>query len=101
MTPEKRVKVKVCHKLKEMGAYYFYASTGGYGNSGVPDIIACLSGKFIAIECKANGNTPTKLQSKNLVEIHQCGGIAIVVDEHNVDMLEFLITGKQEIRHEE
>ena len=101
MTPEKRVKVKVCHKLKEMGAYYLYPSTGGYGDSGVPDIIACLSGKFIAIECKANGNKPTKLQIKNLLDINKSKGVAIVVDENNVDMLEFLITSKQEIRYEE
>ena len=45
-TPEKKVKQKVCAKLKELGAYYFYASTGGYGASGVPDIVACYKGKL-------------------------------------------------------
>jgi hypothetical protein len=46
-TPEKKVKQKVCAKLKELGAYYFYASTGGYGASGVPDIVACYKGNFL------------------------------------------------------
>ena len=41
-------------------------STGGYGSSGVPDIITCYEGRFIGIECKANGNKPTALQQKNL-----------------------------------
>ena len=53
-TPEKKVKQKVCAKLKQLGAYYFYASTGGYGSSGVPDIVACYRGKFIGIECKTS-----------------------------------------------
>jgi hypothetical protein len=29
-TPEKKVKLKICAILKEMGAYYFYASTGWF-----------------------------------------------------------------------
>ena len=39
MTPEKKVKQKVAKQLKEMGAYFFYPATGGYGRSGVPDIV--------------------------------------------------------------
>jgi len=53
MTPEKKVKNAVVAILKEYGAYYFYPVTGGYGSSGVPDIVACHLGKFIGIECKA------------------------------------------------
>jgi len=95
MTPEKKVKIKVCSVLKKLGAYYFYASTGGYGSSGVPDIIACYKGKFVAIECKANGNIPTALQRKHLREISIQNGIALIIDETNIDMLEYFITGKQ------
>ncbi len=54
-TPEKKVKQKVAKMLKEMGAYYFYPATGGYGRSGVPDIIGCYAGNFFGIECKAGG----------------------------------------------
>jgi Holliday junction resolvase len=95
LTPEKKVKNKVMKKLKELGAYSFYASTGGYGSSGVPDIVACYKGTFLGIECKANGNKPTALQSKNLVDIAQAGGKSMVIDEDNIDMLEFYITGRQ------
>ena len=66
-------------------------STGGYGSSGVPDIIACCQGKFIGIECKANGNTPTDLQQKNLQDIINAEGQSLVIDEKNVDMLKLLI----------
>ena len=42
ITPEKKVKQKVVEQLKEIpDAYYFFPATGGYGRSGVPDIIVC------------------------------------------------------------
>jgi Holliday junction resolvase len=87
MTPEAKVKKQVTTLLKERGIYYFYPVTGGYGRSGVPDIIACYKGLFLGIECKAKGNKPTPLQVKNLEEIAACGGLAVVVDEHNVEVL--------------
>ena len=95
MTPEKKVKTKVTKILKELGAYYCMPATGGYGASGVPDIIACYKGRFIGIECKANGNKPTALQQKHLREISIAGGVSLVIDETNIDMLEYYVTGKQ------
>lgn len=84
MTPEAKVKKKVVAELKRFGAYYFYPVTGGYGSSGVPDIIACLMGRFVAIECKAGKNKPTDLQEKNLRDISKAGGIALVINEENI-----------------
>ena len=90
-TPERAVKDKVVAQLKTLGAYYFYPVTGGYGASGVPDIVACLKGRFIGIECKANGNKPTALQQMNLDKIAAQGGIALVIDETNVNELKGMI----------
>ena len=53
MTPEAKVKKKVVEQLKALNAYYFFPATGGYGKSGVPDIVGCYKGKFFGIECKA------------------------------------------------
>jgi Holliday junction resolvase len=88
MTPESKVKKKVTTILDQLGAYYFYPVTGGYGRSGVPDIVCCLNGNFIGIECKAGDNKPTALQNKNLEEIQAAGGFAFVVNEDNIDSLE-------------
>ena len=85
MTPEKKVKTKVVAILKELGAYYFYPFTGGYGASGVPDIIGCYKGRFFAIECKAGGGKTTALQDKNIAQIIAQGGLAIVVNEDNME----------------
>ena len=65
MTPEAKVKKKVVEQLKVLGAYYFYPVTGGYGRSGVPDIVGCYKGKFFGFECKSGKNKPTALQHKN------------------------------------
>ena len=70
-TPEAKVKKAVVKILKELGAYYFYPVTGGYGTSGVPDIVLCIDGYFVGIECKAGKNKPTALQEQNLRKIKE------------------------------
>ena len=90
-TPEKKVKDKIKKILEEHGAYYFMPATGGYGKSGVPDIVACLRGKFIGIECKANGNKPTALQEKNLTEIMTVGGFSVLIDEGGMPMFKSML----------
>lgn len=87
MTPEKKIKQRVVAQLKALGAYYFYPVTGGYGSSGVPDVVCCLNGRFVGIECKAGKGKTTALQDKNLSEIRAAGGVALVVNEENVNQL--------------
>ena len=94
MTPEKRVKNQVVKHLKELGedVYYFFPATGGYGRSGVPDIVGCYKGKFFAIECKAGKNKPTPLQEKELADIIKAGGVSCVINEDNMAELESILT---------
>ena len=63
----------------------------GLGRAGIPDIIACHRGRFIAIECKAGDNQPTALQSRELEAITNAGGLAFVVRESNLDRLKDLV----------
>lgn len=90
-TPEAKVKAQVVKQLKEIGAYYFSPVTGGYGRSGVPDIVACINGRFVGIECKAGKGVLTALQSKNIQAIKDNGGTALVINEDNVQGLIALI----------
>ena len=83
-TPETKVKRKVADALKQLGVYYFYPVTGGYGKSGVPDIVWCYEGRFFGIECKAGKGKVTALQARNLEEIAAAGGIAAVINEDSV-----------------
>jgi len=87
MTPEGKVKAKVVKLLKEFRVYYFYPVTGGFGRSGVPDVICCVAGYFFGIECKAGKNKPTPLQEAEMQKIQDAGGHTLVVNELNIDEL--------------
>ena len=84
MTSEAKVKKQVTRQLDAMGAYYFYPVTGGYGKSGVPDIVGCYKGLFFGIECKAGKNKTTPLQQLALDSISKQGGLALVINEDNI-----------------
>lgn len=86
-TPEGKVKNIIKAVLKSKGIYYAMPIGTGYGNSGVPDFLCCVGGRFVGIEAKANGGKTTALQEKNLQEIQNSGGISFIIDEHNVTAL--------------
>ena len=59
---------------------FFWKEHGGqYGTAGIPDIIVCHKGRFIALEAKVGRNAPTKLQAATIDKIRQAGGTAAVV----------------------
>ena len=80
-TPEGKVKKRVTDILVLVDAYYFFPMTGGYGSSGVPDIVGCWQGLFFGVECKAGVNQPTALQQMQLSRIGQHEGISFVANE--------------------
>jgi len=90
-TPEAKVKRKVVELLKARGIYYFFPATHGYGRSGVPDVICCVNGKFLGIECKAGDSSPTTLQHLELDAIRRAGGTAVVINEDKITMLSGII----------
>lgn len=90
-TPEGKVKKQVKKILDDLGAYHFSPMTAGFGRSGVPDIIACYKGKFIGIECKSGDNKPTLLQLRNIDDIKRNQGLAIVINEDNIESLLALV----------
>ena len=90
-TPEAKVKAKIKAILKAHNIYYAMPIGTGYGNSGVPDFLCCVNGKFLAIEAKAGKGKTTALQDKNIKQIIASGGLAIVVNEDNIEELESLL----------
>lgn len=86
MTPEKKVKEEIKLFLEDIGAWFFMTIPMGYGRKGIPDIIACYKGVFIAIEVKAPGkeNTLTVWQDKELHAILDAGGYAFMVSDVTV-----------------
>lgn len=83
LTPESRVKADVKKYLAGKGIWWTMPVTGGYGASGVPDILACANGRFVAIEVKAPGriNRTTAMQKLQIAAINASGGVAVVIDD--------------------
>lgn len=86
-TKEGAIKEKVKKILAEVGAWYFMPSANGYGRSAIPDIICCVRGHFLAIECKADNLQPTAIQQRELNRIAESKGTGICVNAENVDKL--------------
>jgi len=93
-TPEAKVKKNIRAILDAAGAYYAMPIGSGYGNAGVPDFLVCCNGRFIGIEAKAGSNKPTELQLHNLKRIAEAGGLALVINETNLDLLRDLRSTK-------
>ena len=66
--------------LKTVNNCFFWKEHGGmYGTQGLPDIIACVKGKFIAFEVKTATGKTTALQFATIGQILKAGGTAAVV----------------------
>ena len=87
-TPEGKVKAAVRKVLDRLGIYHFMPPGMGLGRSGIPDIIGCYNGRFIAIECKAGKGQLTALQARELGSIKAAGGFIFVAREDNLEEME-------------
>ena len=88
MTPEAKVKAKVKAFLKKNNVYFFMPRGTAMGRSGIPDIVCCINGMFVGIECKAGANKPTALQLYEHQQIRNSKGIAIIINETNIAEVE-------------
>lgn len=81
-TPEGRVKKAVKEYLKSIGAWFYMPVQNGMGVVGIPDLICCVQGTFVAIETKAPGKVgnTTANQDRQLEGIQKAGGVSLVVD---------------------
>lgn len=90
-TSEGKVKVRVREVLDTYGTqcWYFMPMTRGYSRSGVPDFIGCIYGKMFSIETKSihSSHKVTALQQLELGKIKTAGGLALVIDENNINTL--------------
>ncbi len=76
---EKAIKDSIQRHLKKKGAWNLKIWGSGIGRTGIPDLLCCYRGRFIALEIKVPGNTATKLQAYEINQIREAGGVAEVV----------------------
>jgi hypothetical protein len=77
---EKDIVNQIMKYLKTLPYCFCWKTHGGmYGVAGLPDIICCYYGRFVAFEVKTNTGKATKLQDVTIQKILAAGGIAMVV----------------------
>ena len=79
MAGEKNFENKIKKFLKDRGCWYVKYFANRNTRAGVPDILACVNGRFVAIEVKAENGKPTELQKWNVEQIKKCGGLAVIL----------------------
>lgn len=76
---EKDIQNKIiCFINSQPGCYSVKVTNGMYSKGGVSDILACVKGRFVAVEVKTPGEKPTRLQETFIARIVCTGGRAFV-----------------------
>lgn len=91
MGAEKNYENQIKKYLTDNGIWHVKYFANGFTKSGIPDILACCNGHFLAIEVKAENGKPSELQLYHMEKIRQSGGHAIVVKPSQFDELKKLI----------
>lgn len=77
---EKTIVKKIRDYLKTVPECYAWKTHGGqYSQAGIPDIICCIKGRFVAFEVKTPDGKPTVLQEQTIRKLRAAGGIAEIV----------------------
>lgn len=86
MAKEKDFENKVKTYLKNTGAWFLkYWAGADYTKEGIPDILACIDGRFYGIELKAEHGRPKLIQLVKLRQIRKAGGVGLLLYPKDLD----------------
>ncbi|MCD7825458.1 MAG: VRR-NUC domain-containing protein [Clostridiaceae bacterium] len=89
---EKDIVNAIMKYLRTLPKCFCWKEHGGmYGTAGIPDIIACVDGRFYGFEVKTEKGKPTALQEATIRKILAAGGTAVVV--RSVDEVRSILEG--------
>ena len=95
MAQEKQFENKIKKFLKDNNIWYVKYFANAFTQAGISDILACVNGRFVAIEVKAEKGKPSELQLYHQQKIKDSGGIAYILypkdfDEFKKDIINLL-----------
>lgn len=86
-TPHAKLRKEIADWLTAQGAWVTVVHQSGYGRKGIPDLLCCWRGRFLAIEVKCGKDKPTPWQERELTAIANADGAAMVA--RNLDEVQF------------
>lgn len=95
MAEEKTFENKIKKWIESIGGWQVKFFANAYTKKGVPDILACVNGRFVGIEVKATKGKPSELQLHQCMRIRASGGLAYIVYPSGFEKL------KKAIKNEE
>ena len=88
---EKQFETKIKKFLNSYNIWFTKIWGGGFQKSGIPDILACVNGHFVAIEIKGKGGKPTELQKYNIRKINECNGTGVILYPEQFETFKLII----------
>ncbi len=93
ITPEGKIKNWLTKELqKEFPGCWIYKAPGGrYGRVGVPDLLCCILGLFVAIEVKTKVGKLSKMQEIELLKLETADSITATIYGEDYVKLKYII----------
>ncbi len=87
MGQEKQFENKVKRYLEKSGAWFVkYWAGSPFTKVGIPDLVCCINGYFVAIELKSENGHVSEIQKYQINRIRESNGIAIVLYPNQFEM---------------
>lgn len=91
MADEKKFENKIKDFLQLRNCWFVKFFANSFTKKGVPDLLACVNGYFVAIEVKAENGRASDLQKLNIDRIRCAGGVAVILRPSQFDDFKKLI----------
>lgn len=88
---EKNFENKIKKFLKENNVWFVKYFANRMTKSGIPDILACVNGYFVAIEVKAENGKPSELQKYHRDKINESMGMAVILYPQDYHLFQQLV----------
>lgn len=97
MAGEKNFENKIKKFLKDEGCWFVKFFANRNTKVGIPDLLCCVNGYFVAIEVKGEHGKPSDLQLWNRDKIREAGGVSIILYPDQFDQFKSLIDALKEV----
>lgn len=79
MASEKNFENKVKKYIESQGGWQVKFFANRMTKNGIPDVLSCVNGYFLAVEVKALNGAPSELQIYHVAKINNAGGYAVIL----------------------
>ena len=79
------------HQMVANKGWFFKVWGGGYQKAGIPDLLMCVNGLFLAVELKSDTGAVSELQKLNIRRINKARGIGIILYPDGLERFQEII----------